>query len=112
MRTFCIILLSALFFQNSQAQTRKVVADKIIGVVGDKIILQSDVKNSILDAQRQGHLQDRRASAEGAHAAGAHTGGKCRGAAVRLGARSSGVCVASGHGVSDSNGPAGRTSWR
>ena len=54
MRTFCIILLAALFFQNSQAQTRKVVADKIIGVVGDKIILQSDVKNSILDAQRQG----------------------------------------------------------
>lgn len=30
------------------------VADKIIGVVGDKIILQSDVNNSILDAQRQG----------------------------------------------------------
>ncbi|GAO42798.1 peptidylprolyl isomerase [Flavihumibacter petaseus] len=31
----------------------KVVADKIIGVVGDKIILQSDINNAILDAQRQ-----------------------------------------------------------
>lgn len=38
----------------AQAQTRKVVADKIIGVVGDKIILQSDIKNAVLDAQRQG----------------------------------------------------------
>ncbi|MBZ5857823.1 peptidylprolyl isomerase [Flavihumibacter profundi] len=37
----------------SQGQTRKVVADKIIGVVGDKIILQSDIRNAILDAQRQ-----------------------------------------------------------
>jgi peptidyl-prolyl cis-trans isomerase SurA len=38
----------------SQAQNRKVVADKIVGVVGDKIILQSDIRNAILDAQRQG----------------------------------------------------------
>jgi peptidyl-prolyl cis-trans isomerase SurA len=38
----------------SQAQTHKVVADKIVGVVGDKIILQSDIRNAILDAQRQG----------------------------------------------------------
>lgn len=37
-----------------QAQTRKVVADKIVGVVGDKIILHSDIRNSIMDAQRQG----------------------------------------------------------
>ncbi len=37
-----------------QAQTHKVVADKIVGVVGDKIILQSDIRNAILDAQRQG----------------------------------------------------------
>lgn len=33
---------------------KKVVADKIIGIVGDRIILQSDIKNSISDMVRQG----------------------------------------------------------
>ena len=33
---------------------RKVVADKIVGIVGDKIILKSDVYNDILDRQRRG----------------------------------------------------------
>lgn len=33
---------------------RKVVADKIVGIVGDKIILNSDVENAIMDLQRQG----------------------------------------------------------
>ena len=37
-----------------QAQPKKVVADKIIAVVGDRIILQSDIRNSIEDAKRQG----------------------------------------------------------
>ena len=32
----------------------KVVADKIVGIVGDKIILKSDVTNEILDRQRRG----------------------------------------------------------
>jgi len=32
----------------------KVVADKIVGIVGDKIILKSDVSNEILDRQRRG----------------------------------------------------------
>ncbi|HEY0732722.1 MAG TPA: peptidylprolyl isomerase [Chitinophagaceae bacterium] len=36
------------------AQPQKIVADKIIGVVGDRIILQSDIKNAIADAARQG----------------------------------------------------------
>lgn len=36
------------------AQQHKVVADKIIGIVGDKVILQSDVTNAIADLQRQG----------------------------------------------------------
>ena len=36
------------------AQPQKVVADKIAAVVGDKIILQSDIQNSLLDIQRQG----------------------------------------------------------
>jgi peptidyl-prolyl cis-trans isomerase SurA len=35
-------------------QQQKVVADKIIGIVGDKVILHSDVANAILDIQRQG----------------------------------------------------------
>jgi peptidyl-prolyl cis-trans isomerase SurA len=32
---------------------RTVVADKIVGIVGDKIILKSDITNAILDARRQ-----------------------------------------------------------
>lgn len=37
--------------QNSQP--KKVIADKIIAVVGDKVILKSDIDNSLLDMQRQ-----------------------------------------------------------
>ena len=36
------------------AQSKKVLADKIIAVVGDKIVLKSDIDNSISDMQRQG----------------------------------------------------------
>jgi len=39
---------------SSYAQPKKIVADKIIAVVGDKIILKSDIDNSLLDMQRQG----------------------------------------------------------
>jgi Parvulin-like peptidyl-prolyl isomerase len=35
-------------------QPRKVVADKIVGIVGDKIILRSDVYNDIEDRKRRG----------------------------------------------------------
>ncbi len=45
--------LSFLFFI-SYAQPKKVVADRIIAVVGDKIILKSDIDNAIVDMQRQG----------------------------------------------------------
>ena len=38
----------------SYAQPQKAVADKIVAIVGDRIILHSDIKNSILDIQRQG----------------------------------------------------------
>ena len=41
----------ALMAQNSQP--KKVVADKIVAVVGDKIILKSDIDNSIIDMERQ-----------------------------------------------------------
>lgn len=50
--TFCITAFCASL--SSFAQPKKVVADRIIGQVGDKIILHSDIFNSILDAQRQG----------------------------------------------------------
>ncbi|CAN5701271.1 peptidylprolyl isomerase [soil metagenome] len=36
------------------AQTKRVVADKIVGKVGDRIILKSDITNAVADAQRQG----------------------------------------------------------
>lgn len=45
-----LLLLSAIAF----AQPQKAVADKIVGIVGDRIILHSDIKNSIADMKRQG----------------------------------------------------------
>src|SRR4051812_22633670 len=46
---------ATIYFSNvAFAQPKKVVADKIEAQVGDKIILRSDIFNSILDAQRQG----------------------------------------------------------
>jgi peptidyl-prolyl cis-trans isomerase SurA len=50
-------LLAGLFF-SAQAQTMKVVADKIVGQVGDKIILKSDITNSLADLKRQSQGQD------------------------------------------------------
>lgn len=51
--TFCFMLgVAAAFAQGGTAQ--KIVADKIIGVVGDRIILQSEIQNAVADAARQG----------------------------------------------------------
>lgn len=51
----CILLWIGSFFLNQAfSQTQKIVADKIIAQVGDKIILQSDIKNAIEDYKRQG----------------------------------------------------------
>ena len=47
--TVCFLAITL----GSFAQTKKVVADKIIATVGDKIILKSDIENSIHDMQRQ-----------------------------------------------------------
>ena len=47
---FLLVSVSAI----SQTQAKKVVADKIAAIVGDRIILQSDIKNSISDIARQG----------------------------------------------------------
>lgn len=48
----CFVLLA--FTAMAQGQPKKVVADKIISIVGDRIILQSDIQNSLADIQRQG----------------------------------------------------------
>ena len=39
----------------SQAQSKKIVADRIIGIVGSRIILQSDIQNAIADMNRSGN---------------------------------------------------------
>jgi peptidyl-prolyl cis-trans isomerase SurA len=36
------------------AQPKKVLADKIVAVVGDKIVLKTDIDNALIDMQRQG----------------------------------------------------------
>lgn len=41
-------------FTSVFAQPKKVVADKIVAVVGNKIVLKSDIDNSLVDMQRQG----------------------------------------------------------
>lgn len=51
-------LLATGSFSATQAQTKKVVADKIVGQVGDKIILRSDIQNTIADIKRQTQGQD------------------------------------------------------
>ncbi|MGN6533093.1 MAG: peptidylprolyl isomerase [Ginsengibacter sp.] len=51
-KSFLFLSFLAIAF-TSFAQTKKVVADKIIATVGDKIILKSDIENSIHDMERQ-----------------------------------------------------------
>lgn len=48
------LLVTGSAMAQGDGRSYKAVADKIIAVVGDKIILQSDVTNSIDDARRQG----------------------------------------------------------
>lgn len=48
------ILITVMVFAQPVPQTKKVVADKIIAVIGDKIVLKSDIENSLADMQRQG----------------------------------------------------------
>jgi peptidyl-prolyl cis-trans isomerase SurA len=55
-----VVLFSfvGLFTTNVAAQSKKVIADKIVGQVGDKIILRSDIENSIADLKRQAQGQE------------------------------------------------------
>lgn len=52
-RIYLALLASSLSLIAATAQPKKVVADKIIAVVGDKIVLKSDIDNSIQDMERQ-----------------------------------------------------------
>ena len=54
MKRSTLFFTSLILFIGAYSQPRNVVADKIIAVVGDKIILKSDLDNSVLDMQRQG----------------------------------------------------------
>lgn len=50
-RYIAVLILSGLFLQVN-AQGKKIIADKIIATVGDKIILKSEIDNAIFDAVR------------------------------------------------------------
>lgn len=51
-----IVIIVSLFtiYFSANAQVKRVVADKIVGQVGDKIILKSDIDNAVTDYKRQG----------------------------------------------------------
>jgi peptidyl-prolyl cis-trans isomerase SurA len=53
MQKIILVIFLSVVITNGIAQTKKVVADKVIGVVGDRIILKSDIDNQIADARRQ-----------------------------------------------------------
>ncbi|MEY3737958.1 MAG: hypothetical protein RL544_736 [Bacteroidota bacterium] len=55
-----VVLFAAvgLFTTHVAAQSKKVIADKIVGQVGDKIILRSDIENAISDLKRQAQGQE------------------------------------------------------
>ena len=53
-RIIPLIFLFFTFLASAQGQPKKAIGDKIIAVVGDRIILYSDIKNSLADFARQG----------------------------------------------------------
>ena len=53
-RILTLLFFVALAF-TSKAQSAKLLADKIIAIVGDKIVLKSDIVNYIDDLKRQGN---------------------------------------------------------
>jgi len=54
MKKFYLTASLFLAFTAVFAQPKRVLADKIIATIGDKIILRSEIENSISDMQRQG----------------------------------------------------------
>ncbi|MFZ9687037.1 MAG: peptidylprolyl isomerase [Chitinophagaceae bacterium] len=55
MRKIFILLLSFSAMFSVHAQTAKLLADKIVSIVGDKIVLKSDLVNYMDDLKRQGN---------------------------------------------------------
>jgi peptidyl-prolyl cis-trans isomerase SurA len=53
-RLFPVVFFLCGFSVAASAQSARVIADKIAAVVGDRIILQSDITNSLADIVRQG----------------------------------------------------------
>ena len=49
-----LTVLTGVLFAQEVTQAKKIVADKIAAVVGDRIITYSDIKNTIADYVRQG----------------------------------------------------------
>jgi peptidyl-prolyl cis-trans isomerase SurA len=56
MKRYLLISLSlvSFFALSAQTEAKKIIADKIAAVVGDRIIMYSDIKNTIADYARQG----------------------------------------------------------
>jgi peptidyl-prolyl cis-trans isomerase SurA len=54
MKKLAVVIFLTAISATLFAQTKRVVADKIIGKVGDRIILKSDIGNAVADAQRNG----------------------------------------------------------
>lgn len=54
MKRIWVLLFFFVLGQSAQGQTAKLLADKIIAIVGDKIVLRSDLVNYIDDIKRQG----------------------------------------------------------
>lgn len=61
MKKHFLFLIATLFIaclavaQPPVSQPKKVIADKIVAIVGDKIVLKSDIDNSLSDMLRQGY---------------------------------------------------------
>ncbi len=53
MKKFYLTAILSIAFISLFAQTKKVLADQIIATVGDKIVLKSEIENSIGDMQRE-----------------------------------------------------------
>ena len=54
-RPILILLFVIAFANTATAQTARVLADKIVAIVGDKIVLKSDITNYMDDLKRQGN---------------------------------------------------------
>ncbi len=57
MKNYLLLLFTSFSFASAalaqNSQPKKIIADKIVAVVGDKVILKSDIDNSLIDMQRQ-----------------------------------------------------------